>query len=83
MQLENDHNAGRERTTYRPYGQIIRGAIFVIFGLLILANEQYHFMATSLQKPLSYYFGGAVILYGLYRLVSAFVQMAKNNKTER
>ncbi|WP_295124695.1 hypothetical protein [uncultured Chitinophaga sp.] len=70
MQNEETYNNERRNLQYRPVGEVIRGIFFILFALFIFFAERLGVGEFSLPPIVMYVGGGALIVYGLFRVIN-------------
>lgn len=75
MQQQNDSRNRRANISYRPMGELIRGLLFIVFGLYALLAERMGWSKFSLPQELIYVLGGVLCAYGLFRVYRGIKQL--------
>ncbi|WP_298713442.1 hypothetical protein [Chitinophaga sp.] len=75
MQQENDNTNKRLNMQYRPMGELIRGMLFILFGLYALFSEKLGMGKLNLSETWLYILAGALGAYGLFRVYRGIKQL--------
>lgn len=75
MHQENENTNKRMNASYRPFGELIRGIFFILFGLYAFFSEQLGFRKLNFEPAIVYTIGGLLCAYGLYRVYRGIKQL--------
>lgn len=75
MRQENDNTNKRMNVQYRPVGELIRGMLFILFGLYALFSEKLGMGKLNLSETWLYILAGALGVYGLFRVYRGIKQL--------
>lgn len=71
MQNEESYNRNERRNLqYRPYGELVRGIFFILFGLFALFADKLGIYQSSWPPIYTNIAGAILVIYGLFRVVN-------------
>lgn len=80
--MENqDHTSSRRpENRYRPFGEIVRGIFFLLFGLFVFYGESIGLGSLDLAPLVVNILGTILLLYGLFRIINGVRKLYFNRK---
>ena len=75
MRQENDNTNKRINVQYRPVGELIRGMLFILFGLYALFSEKLGMGRLDMSDTWLYVLAGMLGAYGLFRVYRGIKQL--------
>ncbi|GEP91029.1 hypothetical protein SAMN05660909_03230 [Chitinophaga terrae (ex Kim and Jung 2007)] len=70
METHDEHTYSRRENRYRPISEVVRGVLFILFGLYALFAEKLGLGQFRISHTAMLIVGVVLLIYGLFRVVN-------------
>ncbi|PSL50070.1 hypothetical protein CLV51_1011414 [Chitinophaga niastensis] len=78
MERQEEQTNSRQENKYRPMGELIRGIIFILFGLFAIFAEKLGMGEFRISPTSMSVVGAVLLLYGLFRVYNGIRKLFFN-----